>query len=82
LRRHFGVFLCGDQPGQAAVLHRAHLFSRDTLVMSAMLLPLVPVGVWLGMRLLKWIPERPFYLLATAALGLSGVKLLWDGVVG
>jgi len=34
------------------------------------------------MRLLKWIPERPFYLLATAALGLSGVKLLWDGVVG
>ncbi|HOB45207.1 MAG TPA: sulfite exporter TauE/SafE family protein [Zoogloea sp.] len=58
------------------------LFSRDTLAMSAMLLPLVPVGVWLGMRLLKWIPERPFYLLATAALGLSGVKLLWDGVVG
>lgn len=58
------------------------LFTRDTLVMSAMLLPLVPVGVWTGMRLLQRIPERPFYLLATAALGLSGVKLLWDAVAG
>ncbi len=58
------------------------LFTRATLTMSAMLLPLVPVGVWLGMRLLRRIPEKPFYLLATAALGLSGVKLLWDGVLG
>ncbi len=58
------------------------LFTRETLTMSAMLIPLVPVGVWSGMRILKHIPERPFYLFATAALGLSGVKLLWDGVVG
>jgi hypothetical protein len=57
------------------------LFSVDTLTMSALLLPLVPVGVWIGMRLLKRIPERPFYLFATAALGLSGVKLLWDGLM-
>ena len=28
------------------------------------------------------IPERPFFLFATLALGLSGVKLLWDGLVG
>lgn len=58
------------------------LFSTDTLIMSAMLIPLVPVGVWLGLRLIRRIPERPFYLFATLALGLSGVKLLWDGVVG
>lgn len=58
------------------------LFTRETLVMSALFIPLVPVGVWSGMRLLKRIPERPFYLFATAALGLSGVKLLWDGVMG
>ena len=57
------------------------LFSIDTLTMSALLLPLVPVGVWIGMRLLQRIPERPFYLFATAALGLSGVKLLWDGLM-
>lgn len=58
------------------------LFSTDTLIMSAMLIPLVPVGVWLGLRLIRHIPERPFYLFATLALGLSGVKLLWDGVIG
>ncbi|WP_423678754.1 sulfite exporter TauE/SafE family protein [Undibacterium sp. WLHG33] len=57
------------------------LFSIDTLKMSAILLPLVPAGVWIGMRLLTRIPERPFYLFATAALGLSGVKLLWDGLM-
>ena len=56
------------------------LFTRDTLVASAILLPLVPLGVWLGMRLLARIPERPFYIFATATLGLSGVKLLWDAV--
>jgi uncharacterized membrane protein YfcA len=58
------------------------LFSLQTVTVSAILLPLVPVGVWLGMHSLKHIPERPFYLFATAALGLSGVKLMWDGIVG
>lgn len=58
------------------------LFSRDTLLMSAMLIPLVPVGVWLGLRLLRRIPERPFFLFATWMLGLSGAKLLWDGLAG
>lgn len=54
------------------------MFSRDTLIMSAMYLPLVPLGVWLGMRLLALVPERGFFYLATAMLGLSGLKLLWD----
>lgn len=58
------------------------LFSTETLLMSAMLLPLVPIGVWLGVRMLARIPERPFYFFAIAALGLSGVKLLWDGLLG
>jgi hypothetical protein len=58
------------------------LFSRATLLMSAMLIPLVPVGGWLGLRLLRRIPERPFFLFATWMLGLSGVKLLWDGLAG
>ena len=57
------------------------LFRSETLLMSAVLLPLVPLGVWLGMHLLKRIPERPFYLFSTAALGLSGIKLLWDALV-
>lgn len=56
------------------------IFTKATLLASAMLLPLVPVGVWLGMRMLARIPERPFYWFAAGALGLSGSKLLWDGL--
>jgi uncharacterized protein len=56
------------------------LFTRDTLLTALILAPLVPVGVWLGMRILRHIPERPFYLFATAALGLSGVQLLWSAM--
>lgn len=58
------------------------IFKRETLLMSAMLIPLVPLGVWAGLRVLAWIPERLFFALATTALGLSGGKLLWDGLAG
>lgn len=57
------------------------LIDARNMLTSAVLLPLVPVGVWLGLRLIRRVPERPFYLFATLALGLSGVKLLWDGIV-
>lgn len=58
------------------------LFTRETLLMSLLLLPLVPVGTWLGVRVLAWMPERLFVLTAASLLGLSGVKLLWDALVG
>lgn len=54
------------------------MFSRETLLMSAVYLPLVPVGVWIGTRLLAIISERTFFYIATGMLGLSGLKLLWD----
>lgn len=57
-----------------------NLFTAETLKMSLMFMPLVPIGVWLGMRILKLIPERPFFYFATIALGLSGLKLLWDSM--
>lgn len=54
------------------------LFSWETLKVSLALAPIAPVGVWIGLKALKRIPERVFYVVATAMLGLSGVKLLWD----
>lgn len=54
------------------------MFSRETLLTSLMYLPLVPVGVWLGTRLLARISEHTFFYIATSMLGLSGLKLLWD----
>ncbi|MBL8445366.1 MAG: sulfite exporter TauE/SafE family protein [Zoogloeaceae bacterium] len=52
------------------------LFSKDTLLVSLFLAPLVPVGVWMGLRLLRHIPDRVFYAFAVTALGLSGVHLV------
>ena len=59
LRRHLGVLLHRDQPRQAALYLGIGLFSRDTLLMSAMLCRSVPVGVWLDLRLLRRIPSDP-----------------------
>lgn len=58
------------------------LIRAETLLMSAILLPLVPLGVWSGTRILSKLPDRLFYLIATGGLAFSGIKLLWDGVVG
>ncbi|WP_050415704.1 sulfite exporter TauE/SafE family protein [Azoarcus sp. CIB] len=54
------------------------LFTWESLKMSLLLAPIAPVGVWIGLKALKRIPERAFFVFATAMLGLSGVKLLWD----
>lgn len=37
-------------------------------------LSLSKAGVWAGLRVLGWIPERVFFALETTALGLSGAK--------
>ncbi|MEY3953919.1 MAG: hypothetical protein RLZZ397_799, partial [Pseudomonadota bacterium] len=58
------------------------LFQWDIFVSSLYMLPLVPIGVWSGMRLMKMIPEALFFSLATFLLGLSGVKLLVDAGFG
>jgi uncharacterized membrane protein YfcA len=44
------------------------------------LLPLAPVGVWLGLRLGKRISPATFYRLLNLGLFATGLKLLWDGV--
>lgn len=58
------------------------LMTADTLLVSLCLLPLVPIGVWLGLRVLAGIPERPFYLFSTWALGISGLMLIWESLAG
>jgi uncharacterized membrane protein YfcA len=54
------------------------LFSRPVLGMAGCLAILAPVGVWLGVRMQKTVPERPFFYAASLMLGCSGLKLLWD----
>ena len=47
---------------------------------SLMLMPLAPLGVWLGVWLTRRIASTWFYRLAYAGMFLTGAKLLWDGL--
>lgn len=50
------------------------------LLTSALLLPLPPLGVMAGVWLTKRIDPAWFYRLAYTGMGLTGCKLLWDGL--
>ena len=47
---------------------------------SLALMPLAPLGVWLGVKLTRRINPTWFYRLAYAGMFFTGVKLLWDGL--
>lgn len=57
------------------------LIDTTNLLASAVLLPLAPVGVWLGVRFVRHIPPRLFYGLFELGMLLTGLKLLWDGAL-
>jgi len=54
----------------------------DNLLTSLILAPLVPLGVWLGIKLHDRVNERLFYNLAYFFLLVTGVKLLYEGLMG
>ena len=58
------------------------LIDRSNLTTSAVLLPLAPIGVWLGIRMARVMSPAWFYRLAYAGMVLTGVKLLYDGLLG
>jgi uncharacterized membrane protein YfcA len=47
---------------------------------SLALLPLVPIGVWVGVRFARRVSPTLFYRLFNVGMLLTGVKLLWDGL--
>jgi len=57
-------------------------FSTDNLALSAVLLPLAPLGVWLGLKLHHRVSEQLFYRICYGLVLISGCKLMWDGVLG
>ena len=56
------------------------LIDRTNLATSLLLLPLAPLGVWLGVWLTRRIEARWFYAVAYAGMFFTGSKLLWDGM--
>ena len=55
------------------------LLDLRNMATSLVLLPLAPVGVWLGVRLARSISPVLFYRLLYTGMFLTGCKLLWDG---
>ena len=45
-----------------------------------MLLPLTPVGVWIGVRMARRLSSLWFYRVLYCGMFLTGTKLLWDGL--
>jgi len=54
-------------------------FSTENLSTSLMLMPAVPIGVWLGWRLIKIVDVETFYKICYLLLFTAGIKLIYDG---
>jgi uncharacterized protein len=54
--------------------------STSNLGLSLLFAPLAPLGIWLGLRLERRIPEKPFYRLSYAILFATGCKLIYDSI--
>ena len=58
------------------------LFTRDTMIVSACLLPLIPIGVYAGRQLNRMMSDRIFYHFSYSVLFAMSVKLIYDAVAG
>lgn len=56
------------------------LLDWRNLATSVLLLPLAPLGVWIGVRLARRIDAALFYRLIHLGLLLTGLKLVWDAL--
>lgn len=56
------------------------LLDTANLMTSLVLLPVAPLGVWLGVRIAHRIQPVLFYRVVYLGMFLTGVKLLWDAL--
>lgn len=56
------------------------LIDLRNMATAAVLMPLAPLGVWLGVRLTGRVSSAAFYRLAYTGMFLAGAKLVWDGL--
>jgi uncharacterized protein len=55
------------------------LLDLRNFITSLVLMPLAPLGVWVGVRMARRVDPVLFYRLIYLGLFLTGVKLVWDG---
>jgi uncharacterized membrane protein YfcA len=57
-------------------------FSAENLATSTALLPIAPLAMFAGIKLVRLVPSEPFYRAAYLCLFFVSLKLIWDGVQG
>ena len=57
------------------------LLDMRNMATSLVLLPLAPIGVWVGVRMARRISQVLFYRFLYLGMLLTGLKLVWDGFV-
>lgn len=56
------------------------LIDWRNMATALVLVPLAPLGVWVGVKLTPYVKPDVFYRIAYAGMFFTGVKLLWDGL--
>jgi hypothetical protein len=56
------------------------LLDTRNMATSLVLLPIAPIGVWVGVKLARRIKQLLFYRLVYLGMFLTGTKLVWDAV--
>jgi hypothetical protein len=55
------------------------LLTWENFMTSIVLMPLAPIGVWVGVRIARTIDATLFYRLVYLGMFLTAIKLIWDG---
>ena len=58
------------------------LIDGRNLATALVLMPLAPVGVWVGVRIARQISRERFERVFLAGMVAAGLKLLYDGLAG
>lgn len=74
------VFFAGVNVSKVPPYALLGLIDLRNMLTALVLLPLAPLGVWCGVWLLQRVDATLFYRIAYAGMGLTGIKLLWDGL--
>ena len=57
------------------------LLDMRNMATSLVLLPIAPIGVWIGVHWARRISEKVFYRFLYAGMLLTGLKLVWDALL-
>lgn len=57
------------------------LFDARGFVTALLLIPVTPIGIWIGIRLARRMSPKLFYACVQAGMALTGCKLVFDGFI-